>query len=129
MTLHAVRRCGVDGRHVMDELDRQYLAVDDLENHLGNEYESGRLFRLSLKLAQVNERPEVCVTPPHTHPHTRRPWHQLTLHVVPPQHNLDPGWAETGNRYILKLFRDYVYHQVRGYIVGETGRAEAQPRA
>jgi PAB-dependent poly(A)-specific ribonuclease subunit 3 len=24
----------------------------------------------------------------------------------------DPRWAETGDRYIIKLFRDYLYHQV-----------------
>lgn len=24
----------------------------------------------------------------------------------------DPRWAETGDRYIIKLFRDYVFHQV-----------------
>jgi len=67
-------------RHVMDELDRQYAAVDDLEGHLSHEYESGRLFRLSMKLAQVTERPEA-------------------------QDGQDPAWAETGNRYILKLFQ------------------------
>ena len=26
--------------------------------------------------------------------------------------NLDPTWAETGNRYMLKLFRDMLFHQV-----------------
>lgn len=26
--------------------------------------------------------------------------------------SLDPTWAETGDRYMLKLFRDYVFHQV-----------------
>lgn len=26
--------------------------------------------------------------------------------------NQDPQWAETGDRYLLKLFRDYVFHQV-----------------
>lgn len=25
---------------------------------------------------------------------------------------MDPTWAETGERYVLKLFRDYVFHQV-----------------
>lgn len=24
---------------------------------------------------------------------------------------MDPTWSETGDRYMLKLFRDYVYHQ------------------
>ena len=26
--------------------------------------------------------------------------------------NLDGAWAETGDRYMLKLFRDYVFHAV-----------------
>ena len=26
--------------------------------------------------------------------------------------NLDPQWSETGDRYMIKLFRDYVFHQV-----------------
>lgn len=25
---------------------------------------------------------------------------------------LDPRWSDTGDRYILKLFRDYVFHSV-----------------
>lgn len=25
---------------------------------------------------------------------------------------MDPAWAETGDRYMLKLFRDYLFHQV-----------------
>lgn len=25
---------------------------------------------------------------------------------------MDASWAETGDRYMLKLFRDYVFHQV-----------------
>ena len=25
---------------------------------------------------------------------------------------MDPAWSETGDRYLLKLFRDYVFHQV-----------------
>lgn len=24
----------------------------------------------------------------------------------------DPRWSETGDRYIIKLFRDYVFHSV-----------------
>lgn len=26
--------------------------------------------------------------------------------------NLDPSWSETGDRFMIKLFRDYVFHQV-----------------
>ena len=25
---------------------------------------------------------------------------------------MDPHWSETGDRYLIKLFRDYVFHQV-----------------
>lgn len=25
---------------------------------------------------------------------------------------MDTSWAETGDRYLLKLFRDYLFHQV-----------------
>lgn len=31
--------------------------------------------------------------------------------------NHDPRWSETGDRYIIKLFRDYLFHQV-----GQDGR-------
>ena len=32
---------------------------------------------------------------------------------------MDPSWSETGDRYLIKLFRDYVFHQVEenGYPV------------
>lgn len=26
--------------------------------------------------------------------------------------DMNPDWADTGDRYLLKLFRDYVFHQV-----------------
>jgi hypothetical protein len=25
---------------------------------------------------------------------------------------MDPSWSETGDRYMLKLFRDYIFHAV-----------------
>jgi len=56
-----------------------------LENELAKEVECGRLFRLMTKLNTINERAEL---------------------------NLDASWSETGDRYMLKLFRDYVFHQV-----------------
>jgi hypothetical protein len=30
--------------------------------------------------------------------------------VVDARFELDPRWSETGDRYILKLFRDFVFH-------------------
>eukprot|EP00160_Parvularia_atlantis_P000880 Unigene10713_Nuclearia_a/m.32759 Unigene10713_Nuclearia_a/g.32759 ORF Unigene10713_Nuclearia_a/g.32759 Unigene10713_Nuclearia_a/m.32759 type:complete len:149 (+) Unigene10713_Nuclearia_a:111-557(+) len=31
---------------------------------------------------------------------------------MPRRFDMDPAWSETGDRYMLKLFRDYVFHQV-----------------
>lgn len=50
-----------------------------------SELENGRLVRLLSKFGFINERPEFA---------------------------RDPRWSETGDRYIIKLFRDYVFHQV-----------------
>ena len=49
------------------------------------EVENGRLFRMLTKLGTISERPEF---------------------------QLDPSWSETGDRYMLKLYRDYLFHQV-----------------
>ena len=32
--------------------------------------------------------------------------------LVPDRFARDSRWSETGDRYIIKLFRDYVFHQV-----------------
>lgn len=69
---------------VQDELDSSFAATDALHSHLRSEYENGRMMRLMLKLNLVTERPEFASA---------------------------PQWSETGDRYVLKLFRDYVYHQ------------------
>lgn len=62
------------------------LHVDDqLHVELNRELENGRLVRLMTKLHLINERPEF-------------------------EH--DGQWSENGERYFLKLFRDYVFHQV-----------------
>lgn len=60
-------------------------ASDALHGHLRSEFESGRMLRLLVKMGFINERPE---------------------------YNRAPQWSETGDRYVLKLFRDYVFHQV-----------------
>ena len=56
-----------------------------MEHLLGREADNGRLLRLVIKLGMVNERPS---------------------------YDGDPGWSETGDCYLLKLFRDFVFHQV-----------------
>uniref|UniRef100_A0A5S6QSG5 PAN2-PAN3 deadenylation complex subunit PAN3 n=1 Tax=Trichuris muris TaxID=70415 RepID=A0A5S6QSG5_TRIMR len=65
-------------------LEASQTRIDLLENETMKEMENGRLFRLLCKLCTVNER--------------------LRL-------GMDMKWAETGDRYLLKLFRDYVFHQ------------------
>ncbi|KAI1818501.1 hypothetical protein GGS20DRAFT_594433 [Poronia punctata] len=71
--------------HADDVLVSASHAQDESTNYLGRELENGRLVRLMAKLGTVNERPE---------------------------YDGDPNWSETEQRYTLKLFRDYVFHQV-----------------
>ncbi|KAE9531340.1 hypothetical protein AGLY_010546 [Aphis glycines] len=73
------------GARFYTQLDAAQNHSDNLENELSKEMENGRLFRMLVKLGSINERPEF---------------------------NLDPAWSETGDRYMLKLFRDYLFHQV-----------------
>ena len=56
-----------------------------LDASLFRESENGRLLRILIKMGLINERPEF---------------------------QGDPSWSETGNRYMLKLFRNFVFHQV-----------------
>lgn len=79
-----VKICMMVSERVCDELDLGLASCDALHGHLRNEYENGRMTRLLLKLGFMNERPE---------------------------NSAAPAWSETGDRYILKLFRDYLFHQ------------------
>ncbi len=86
---------------------------------LSKECENGRLLRVLVKLGFVVERPHGDVVS------GRRQGEQRLRHAlcagaahalsarrrctcVPVQ---DESWAETGDRYLLKLFRDFVFHQ------------------
>lgn len=73
------------GPRILNELDAMQTYNDVLESELGAEVENGRIARLLVKLGFINERPEF---------------------------DMDPQWSESGDRYVLKLFRDYVFHQV-----------------
>ncbi|EGT33770.1 hypothetical protein CAEBREN_06531 [Caenorhabditis brenneri] len=66
-------------------MENMQAKCDVYEAELTREMENGRLFRLVAKMNTVLERVE---------------------------HGSDEGWAETGDRFMLKLFRDYVFHQV-----------------
>jgi len=72
---------------VFSELDASHSTADRLGTCLSAEYESGRALRLLLKLGMINERPEF---------------------------GMDSRWSETGDCYVLQLFRDYVFHQADG---------------
>ncbi|RKF73659.1 PAN2-PAN3 deadenylation complex subunit PAN3 [Golovinomyces cichoracearum] len=71
--------------HIITSYDSSLHANDSLTSTLCGELENGRLFRLMAKLGTMNERPE---------------------------YEGDVKWSEVGERYIIKLFRDYVFHQV-----------------
>ncbi|KAL3941292.1 MAG: hypothetical protein SGARI_000650 [Bacillariaceae sp.] len=65
---------------LMDDLDGTQLALQRTERALAGEYESGRALRLLLKLGFVNERPE---------------------------NGVNRRWSQSGDCYVLTLFRDY----------------------
>jgi len=71
--------------HVMTALDSSLHAMDTQTSELSRELENGRLVRLLAKLGTINERQE---------------------------YDGDRQWSENGERYMLKLFRDYTFHQV-----------------
>ena len=68
----------------LDSLKFERALCDQLKSELAKEIDNGRLLRLLIKLTFINERPDG---------------------------DMDRNWAETGDRYILKLFRDFVFHQ------------------
>jgi len=72
------------GERVAVEMETVHLQNEALINELSKECENGRLLRLLVKLGCINERPEG---------------------------DMDSQWSETGDRYLLKLFRDFVFHQ------------------
>lgn len=86
-------------------------AEDTLEHELMRELENGRLVRLLTKFGFINERPEYGTLV--FSPLRARADHASNFL----RFDHDPRWAETGDRYLIKLFRDYVFHQV-----DETGR-------
>lgn len=75
---------GIAG-HVMTSFDQSLHAMDGRTSELSRELENGRLFRLLAKLGTINERPEF---------------------------NGNKDWSEQDGRYMLKLWRDYTFHQV-----------------
>ncbi|XP_067646896.1 PAN2-PAN3 deadenylation complex subunit PAN3 isoform X2 [Eurosta solidaginis] len=73
------------GARFYTQMDALQSLCDMQEDELAKEMENGRLYRILVKLNCINERPDF---------------------------NLDCTWSETGDRYMLKLFRDYLFHSV-----------------
>jgi PAB-dependent poly(A)-specific ribonuclease subunit 3 len=71
--------------HIVSAFDSSLHAMDTQNSELMRELENGRLVRLVAKLGAINERQE---------------------------YDGDRQWSENGDRYMLKLFRDYTFHQV-----------------
>ena len=71
--------------YLANNLDSALQYEDTLESELCRELENGRLVRLLSKFGFINERPEF---------------------------DHDRNWSESGDRYFIKLFRDYVFHSV-----------------
>lgn len=72
------------GARFYTALETATQRADVYESEIAKEVHNGRLFRLLTKLNTIVDR------------------HQL---------HMDTSWSETGDRYMLKLFRDYVFHQ------------------
>lgn len=73
------------GPRLLDELDTNQQGIDIMNMEMCKEIENGRIARFLIKLNTVVERAQFLG---------------------------DTRWAETGDRYLLKLFRDFVFHQV-----------------
>ncbi|RFU72275.1 pab-dependent polya-specific ribonuclease subunit pan3 [Trichoderma arundinaceum] len=71
--------------HIVSSFDQSQHRADALNSELFRELENGRIARLMMKLGAINERQEF---------------------------EGDRAWSENGERYMMKLFRDYVFHQV-----------------
>ena len=70
---------------ILDNLNAAFRLNDTVTYNLGSELENGRLVRLLLKLQLILDRPE---------------------------YEDNPAWRDHGPRAAIKLFQDYVFHQV-----------------
>jgi PAB-dependent poly(A)-specific ribonuclease subunit 3 len=70
--------------HLLAAFDSSLHQDDTLNSYLNRELENARIVRLLTKLGFIIDRPD---------------------------YNHDRAWAETGERFPIKLFRDYVFHQ------------------
>ena len=92
---------------LLTDLDAGQHLTDRLASELNRSLENGRVARLMMKLMFICERPD---------------------------QGADRQWSETGERFPIKLFRDYVFHQVDahgapvmdlGHVMGCLNRLDA----
>lgn len=88
--------------HMFNALDASLNSSNELNSELMRELQNGRLIRLLAKLGFINERPEYSPHDPTS----------ATISASAPMSLQRAAWSETGERFYLKLFRDYVFHQV-----------------
>lgn len=88
---------------IVSAFDSSLHASDTLMSSLSRELENARLVRLLTKLNLILERPDPNPAPSNSNPSQPPPAHALN--------QPSSAWSETGERYYLKLFRDYVFHQ------------------
>jgi PAB-dependent poly(A)-specific ribonuclease subunit 3 len=99
-----VKMLGKNGKFAED-FESSLNQNDLLESSLLKELENARLVRLLCKFGFINERPEWVQSDCF-----EQGSEKLTECVNRFDH--DPRWSETGDRYIVKLFRDLVFHSV-----------------
>ncbi|KAI8320068.1 hypothetical protein GQ54DRAFT_240187, partial [Martensiomyces pterosporus] len=96
------------GPRMFAELDGARREADLLHDSLALEMSNSRLVRLMCKINFITERPE---------------------------HAMDPEWSETGDCYLIKLFRDYVFHLVNddgrpvldmAHVIGNLNKLDAE---
>lgn len=85
-SLHVQQVMQALGSHTFHSLANMAQHAEATDRLLGRQMENGRLLSILLKMGLVNDRPA--------------------------GQNVGRGWTETGNVYMLKLFRDFVFHQV-----------------
>lgn len=83
---------------VVIAFDSALHLEDEVTSNLMRELENGRLVRLLAKLNVILERPDTSSSP--------------NANTPAGLNQPSAAWSETGERYYLKLFRDYVFHQV-----------------
>ncbi|KAJ2788941.1 PAB-dependent poly(A)-specific ribonuclease subunit 3 [Coemansia guatemalensis] len=95
------------GSRVLAELDATRREADLVVDNLRLEMANGRLVRILCKINFIAERSDGL---------------------------MDPEWSETGDRYLIKLFRDYVFHTVdsngkpvadMAHVIGNLNRLDA----